>query len=90
MPRKPDLDPPTRLTLRLPETLRAKVDLILFSELEGRVPQGRYQEFFIERLVEYFSNRPLSLDAYGIAGMISGPKDVIEALERKLKDANPL
>ena len=54
MSRRPNVIPPTRLTLRLPEDVRAKLDLHLFSELEGRVPQGRYQEFFLARIKEYF------------------------------------
>ena len=90
MSRRPSLDPPVALRLMLPESIRAKVDLILFSELEGRVPKGRYQEFFLERIAEYFSNRPLDLTAYGIAGMVSGPKEIIEQLEWRLKNGNSL
>jgi hypothetical protein len=85
MPRRPNIDPPVSLLLKLPESLRARLDLLLFSELEGRVPKGKYQEFFIERMREYFENRPLALEAYGIAGTVSGPKETVEELERKLK-----
>lgn len=84
MPRKPNIDPPVSLRLMLPESIRTRLDLLLFSEIEGRVPLGKYQEFFLERLAEYFNNRPLDLTAYGIPGTVSGPKDVIELLERKL------
>lgn len=78
------IDPPVGLLLKLPETVRARIDLILFSELEGRVPQGAYQKFFLERIADYFDNRPLDLTAYGIPGVIRGPKEIIDALERKL------
>jgi hypothetical protein len=88
MPRRPNIDPPVSLLLKLPESLRARLDLLLFSELEGRVPKGKYQEFFIERMKEYFEHRPLALEAYGLSGTISGPKDTIDALERKLKDGS--
>jgi hypothetical protein len=51
MPRLPSVIRPTHLHLKLPETTRARVDLILFSELEGRVPQGMYQDL-INTLLE--------------------------------------
>lgn len=54
MPRKPDIDRPTDLHLMLPESIRAKLDLLLFSEVEGRVPHGSYQRFIIERIKEFF------------------------------------
>lgn len=38
----------------LPESIRAKLDLLLFSEVEGRVPHGSYQRFIIERIKEFF------------------------------------
>ena len=61
MSRRPNLEPNTRLTLCLPESTRAKLDLLLFSELESQVPRGKYQEFFLLRISEFFSNRRLSL-----------------------------
>lgn len=83
MPRKPDVDRPTSLLLKLPESERARLDLFLFSELEGRVPKGKYQEFFRERMVEFFDSQELSLEAYGFpAGyFVRGPKAMIEALK---------
>ncbi len=54
MSRRKNIIPVTQLCLKLPEDLRAKLDLYLFSDLEGRVPQGKYQEFFIARIKEFF------------------------------------
>ena len=51
MPRLPSVIRPTHLHLKLPETTRARMDLILFSELEERVPQGMYSEL-INTLLE--------------------------------------
>lgn len=87
MPRRPNLDRPVKLTLSLPETWRAKLDLMLFSELEGRVPKGKYQEFFMERLQEFFGSRSLNLEPYGFpAGfVIRGNKDIIDNLEKKFQ-----
>lgn len=55
MPNTFKIDRPIMLHVALPLSIRTRLDLHLFSELEGRVPKGAYQEFFIERLQEYFS-----------------------------------
>jgi hypothetical protein len=88
MPRKRNLDRSIPLTLKLPESVRTRLDLHLFSDLEGRVAQGSYQQFFLERIQEYFSWRRLDLApfGFGLGYFVSGPKDMIEALERKLKN----
>ena len=85
--RKPNLDRPTGLLLKLPESWRARLDLHLFSELEGRVPKGKYVEFFIERLRDFFDSRTLDLAPFGFQPgyYVRGPKDMIDALERRLK-----
>lgn len=87
MPRRPNLDRPVKLTLVLPESVRARLDLHLFSELEGRVPQGRYQAFFLERIQEFFGWRRIDLALYGFPEgfFTAGPKEMIEELEKELK-----
>lgn len=64
MPRKPEIDRPVQLVLKLPTSWYTRVKLLLFSPLEGRVPQGKYQEFFIERLKDYFETESLDLAPY--------------------------
>lgn len=59
MPRRPNVVRPVRLTLMLPEDIRAKLDLHLWSEVEGRVPHGAYQQFFLARIAEYFSSHSI-------------------------------
>jgi hypothetical protein len=54
MSRRPLVIPTTRLEVRIPEDLRTQLDLYLWSELEGRVPHAKYQEFFISRIKEFF------------------------------------
>ena len=61
--RKPNIEASVPTNLHLPETMRARLDLILFSEVEGRVPKGAYQKFFMERLSEYFTTRTADLSA---------------------------
>lgn len=53
----PKIIRPTKLTLALPEDIRAKLDLHLFSEVERRVPMGAYQRFFVERIQDFFGQR---------------------------------
>jgi hypothetical protein len=43
--------------IALPEDLAAKVELELYSEVEGKIPFGAQQEFFSRLLREYFDNR---------------------------------
>lgn len=42
---------PIQKNISLPETLVAEVDLVLYSELEGRVPYGAWAEL-IQALLE--------------------------------------
>ena len=61
--RRPNIEPSVATNLHLPESVRTRLDLVLFSELEGRVPKGAYQRFFLERLQEFFTTRALDLSA---------------------------
>lgn len=51
--RPPNILRPVKLTTYLPEDLRAKLDLHLFSTVEGRVPHGAYSKFLIERVRDF-------------------------------------
>ena len=57
MTRQPNVIRPIKLTTTLPEDVRAKLDLHLYSEAEGRVPKGAIQAFLIERIREYFAGK---------------------------------
>lgn len=56
--KRPKVIRPTRLHLALPEDIRARLDLYLFSTVEQRVPFGAYQTFFVERVQEFLSRKP--------------------------------
>jgi len=56
MARQPNIQRPIKLTTTLPEDIRGKLDLHLFSDAEGRVPKGAYQGFLIERIKDFFEN----------------------------------
>lgn len=57
MARHPSLDPATRLEVAVPQSLRVRIDLLLFSEVEGRVPHGAYSEYFCRLAREDFERR---------------------------------
>lgn len=57
MPRTPRLMRPVRKNLAVPEDIAARVDLELFSELEGRVPHGAWSNFVAEVLREHFRRK---------------------------------
>jgi hypothetical protein len=55
--KKPNIIPPTHLRTALPADVRAKLDLYLYSEAEGRVPHGAYSRFLAERITEFFAQK---------------------------------
>lgn len=87
MPRAPNTIRPTFLHLGLPEDIRAKLDLVLHSEVEGRVPKGAYQRFFLDRISEFFNHRRLGLEPYGFPPgfFVKGPPEMLARLETHLK-----
>lgn len=62
MPRKPNIDPPRKLNITLPESVHARLSLFLYSEIEGRVPHGAYNRFFTERVNEFFEKEQHGTD----------------------------
>ncbi len=87
MPKPPNIIPPTRLEFRLPEDLRARLDLTLYSDLEQRVPHGAYAKFFAARIREHFEWSTLDLAPLGFPTgfFVRGPKDMIEHLRLTLE-----
>jgi hypothetical protein len=43
--------------IAIPEDLAAKMELELYSEVEGKIPFGAQQEFFTGLLREYFNKQ---------------------------------
>lgn len=88
MARPVNPNPPTRLHTVVSPQLRAKLDLHLFSDVEGRVPKGAYQEFFETRIQEFFTYRRLDLAPFGFPPgyFVQGPKEIIEALIKRLQE----
>ena len=57
MSRRPNIHRPVSLHVNLPEDIRGKLDLYLYSPLENRVPVGAYSKFICERVREFFEAR---------------------------------
>jgi hypothetical protein len=90
MPRKAALVPNKHLHTTIPAELAAKLDLFLWSEVEGRVPQGAYQGFVVQAIREFFTLRELDLAPYlgepeGLF-VVKGTLPTIVALQHKLEE----
>ena len=89
MPRPKNIVPSRSINTHLDESLMARLDIHLFSDLEGTVPKGAYQRFFNERLREFFLNKRLDLSPYlGTlpgAVVVSGSEPAIDALKQRLE-----
>ena len=55
MPRPYLVDRPHHMLVTIPQSLYARLALYLYSPLEGRVPQGAYQSFFVARIEEHLA-----------------------------------
>lgn len=90
MPKQKSLTPKVVLNLWLPLEVRAKVDLALYSDFEGRVPKGDYSAFFESRVREYFDWQKLDLAPIGFPPgyFVKGPKEMIERLKLVLENIN--
>lgn len=81
MARKLNVVRPVKLHTHIAEDLRAKIDLHLYSSLEGRVPVGAYRQFFEQLIKEYFSRQNLRLTPEHV---IWGSPETIEFMKRLL------
>ena len=91
MPRPKSITPSANVRLYLPKDLMTRVDLLLFSTVENRVPYGAYTRFFSTLLRDRFDSRTLDLGKYhpDLAGLtVSGSglavHSLINLLEREL------
>lgn len=57
MPQPKKVDRPVSKHIHLPTSLVAKVELELYSELEGRVPQGAWQRFIVRLVQGYLEKK---------------------------------
>lgn len=81
MPKPRNVIPTVEFCLCLPEDLKGWLDLHLYSEMEGRVPLGHYQEFFVRKIREERDWKRLAISP---GHYIVGSKEAIEMIERRL------
>jgi hypothetical protein len=62
--RKPRLEPTRPLNVHISESVRAKLDLLLYSDVEQRVPHGAYQRFFERLILWTIESRELDLSPF--------------------------
>lgn len=82
MPRAAATIPTEHLHLKLEARDRARVDLFLYSELEGRVPKGAHKKFFTELIEKFFSQEywtlPSGEKVYGTPEAINNLRRLFE------------
>lgn len=55
MPKKPAITPTEHLHIKLEANLKSRLDLMLYSYSEKRVPKGAYKAIIEKLLTEYFA-----------------------------------
>ena len=89
MPKPKNIIPSRRVSAFIPETEAARLDLLLYSEAEGRVPQGSYRAFMLRAIREACEYKSLDLSPYAGTSpgnfVVRGSATAIEILERVLK-----
>lgn len=93
MPRKPAVTPNKHLHTTIPADLAARLDLLLWSELENRVPQGAYQDFICNAIRDFFNKRTIDVAPYIPSAtigqyLITGTPETLRAVVAVLQGAN--
>lgn len=81
------------LEVSLDPALRTRLDALLFSPVEKRIPKGAYQRFFNQVLVQTLNWTELDLSPYAgtfpTEAIVRGPEFAIEHLKRILHAPRP-
>ena len=89
MSRRPALTPSVKLTTMIPADIHAQLSLLLWSDLEGKVPIGAWQRWICERAQEYMTQKHLDLSPFcgepAGAFIVRGNAFAISLLEELLK-----
>lgn len=92
MPKPKNIIPSARINLAIPIDVYTMLTTFLFSEAEGRVPQGAYANFFSARIREFFGSRQLDLSplvgtqpgAFFVSGTPESIEQLVEAFKEKV------
>jgi hypothetical protein len=61
MPRPRKIDRPQRFEVQLPQSIYAKLNVELYSEVEGRVPHGAFSELTTALVVDWLKSRGVTV-----------------------------
>lgn len=64
MPQPKKLVPHMNKTIRLPVSTVDKVEAFLIDSIEGKVPHGKWQDFFVRLIEEFFNKNKGSYEQY--------------------------
>jgi hypothetical protein len=82
--RRPSIERQTQLEIHLPLRLKTKLALLLWSDIDQRIPQGAYTKLFTELIERYFTEKTLILDPTTSPPLVVRGSDAALAL---IKDA---
>jgi hypothetical protein len=88
MARHANIIPSKQLNLALPLPIFTRLNIQLYSELEGRVPHGAFSRFMIDLLQQRFSQHQIDLAPFAGtpagACLVTGSPETIAVLRKLL------
>ncbi len=86
MPRRKNVIRPSEFHATIPSTEKARLDLALFSPLEGKIPFGSYQAFLLDAIRLRYEWVGLDLGEllphlFPLGTQVRGPRTVIDSLQ---------
>lgn len=92
MPRHRAVTPNRHLHTTIPPDLGLRLDLLLFSESQARVPAGAYQELLVRLLRQFFEEKEVDLAPFlgSLPGdcIVRAKATTLSVLITKLKEAS--
>lgn len=87
MSRPKALVPNDHLHIRIEPGLKARLDLMLYSEVEKRIPKGAHKAFIEARIREWLEwvSQPLDIFGFPPGYYITGPTAMVEAVSQRLE-----
>jgi len=87
MARRAAIIPKEQFHVSMDAGLKQKLELFLWSEVEGRVPKGAQSEFTETRFREFFEHGRLNLERFGFPPgyFVNGPKEMLVELSKRLE-----
>ena len=89
MARKAAITPNQHVHTTIPADLGIRVELLLHSELEGKVPRGAWQDLIVQLLTQHLDHRSLDLSPFvgALPGIhvVRAPAQTLAALSALLR-----